>query len=132
MWKNFVNPKHKKAIVFDLDGVICTPGRSKDTFERYGLAKPVSEIINSMWQLKEHGYHIIIHTARRMVTHDDNVADVIKDVGEITENWLRKHHVPYDELVFGKPYSEHYYVDDKAMNLEQYDEWIKNEKFRIW
>jgi hypothetical protein len=49
-----------------------------------------------------------------MVTCKDDVALTIERVGKITEDWLKKHNVQYDHLIFGKPYSSTLYVDDKA------------------
>ncbi len=51
-----------------------------------------------------------------MRTHDGNVNNVIKDVGDITFKTLEKFDIPYDELIFGKPYA-HYYIDDLAINV---------------
>ena len=117
-----------KSIVFDLDDTICYPNHNeKDGYLKYGLSLPNESIINKMKAMKEDGWHIIISSARRMVTHNGNVNAIIADVGKITINWLDEHEVPYDELHFGKPYSNTYYVDDKAMTLDQFEEWNYNE-----
>jgi len=110
-----------KSIVFDLDDTICFPNHDcKDSVSKYYEAAPNSSIIRKMRELKENGYHIIISSARRMVTHKGDIDMILDDVGELTERWLHKHSVPYDQLIFGKPYSSTYYVDDKAMNLEEF------------
>ena len=49
-----------------------------------------------------------------MVTCNDDVQKTIEKIGKITEDWLDKHGVQYDELWFGKPYSSTLYIDDKA------------------
>ena len=67
---------------------------------------------------KSRGCRIIIFTARRMLTHKGDVRRVIEDVGQITEDWLRLHNVPFDDLIFGKPYYD-FIIDDKAINPEQ-------------
>lgn len=114
-----------KSIVFDLDDTICFPNHSeKDTYVKYGLAEPNLPVIESMRRLREMDYRIVIHSARRMVTHDGNIDRVVADVGQITIDWLKRYNVPYDELRFGKPYSSTWYVDDKAMNLEQFFMWV--------
>jgi capsule biosynthesis phosphatase len=114
-----------KSIVFDLDDTICYPNHdAKDTHTKYALAKPNKKVIESIYKLKELEYNIIIHSARRMVTHDGNIEKIIADVGKVTEDWLKEHNVVYDELIFGKPYSSTYYVDDKAMNLEDFYQWV--------
>tara|TARA_B100000902_G_scaffold275679_1_gene261444 strand:- start:3042 stop:3404 length:363 start_codon:yes stop_codon:yes gene_type:complete len=117
----------QKSIVFDLDDTICyTNHQYKDAQLKYGEALPNEEMIAGMRKLKAEGFHITILTARRMLTHNGNIEAIIKDVGKITEDWLEQHGVPYDELVWGKPYCTHYYVDDKAMNLEDFDKWINS------
>lgn len=117
-----------KSIVFDLDDTICFPNHhEKDTYRKYGLALPNPEVIESIYKLKQLGYNIIIHSARRMLTHNGDIDKILNDVLCITEDWLRDNGVVYDELIFGKPYSTTYYVDDKAMNLVQFDEWMKTQ-----
>lgn len=101
--------------VFDLDGTLCLPNNDRpDTQGRYAEARPISETILVLRRLYERGHRIVIHTARRMVTHRGNVEDVIRDVGQVTLEWLARNDVPHHELVFGKPYGD-FYVDDKAL-----------------
>ena len=114
----------KKTIVFDLDHTICIPGEEPDTHERYALAKPIESTIKHMHKLKEDGYYITILTARRMVTHDGNISKILEDVEDITMSWLERHDVPFDEFVWGKPWCATYYVDDKAMNIEDFEKWM--------
>ena len=95
-------------IVFDLDGVIC---ELKKPSESYSDVKPKKKVIQKMRDLKEEGHYLIIHTGRHMRTCEGNVAKVIEKIGKVTEDWLEKWKVPYDELVFGKPYAD-VYIDD--------------------
>ena len=112
--------KHR-SIVFDLDDTICFPNHSEiDTYEKYGRAAPNVPVIEGTQKLSDAGYSITILSSRRMVTHDGNLVKIIQDVAEITEVWLTKHKVPYDEIKYGKPYSSTYYVDDKAMTPEMF------------
>lgn len=115
----------QQTIVMDLDDTICIPihGR-KDSYEKYGMASPNDEIINSLKIARDKGYRIVIHTARRMVTHDGDINKIIDDVGKITTDWLEKHEVPYDEIIWGKPYGV-YYVDDKAMLPQEFVKFIE-------
>lgn len=117
-----------KSIVFDLDDTICFPNHdAKGAHEKYALARPNDRIIGHMNDLKELGYYIVISSARRMVTFNGDIDKIVKDVGQITIDWLNRYEVPYDELRFGKPYSSTWYVDDKAMNLNSFYEWINYE-----
>lgn len=118
----------QKSIVFDLDDTICYPNRSATkTKEKYLLAHPNKSLISFMRRLKEIGYFISIHTARRMLTHGGDIDKIIEDVEQVTIDWLKMHDVPYDELRFGKPYSSTWYVDDKAMDLNQFYKWADYE-----
>ena len=105
-------------IVFDLDGVIC---ELKKPSESYGEVKPKLEVIKLMNELHNNGDHIIIHTGRHMRTCDGNVNEVIKKVGKITKEWLKKNNVKYDELIFGKPHAD-MYIDDLGVTFDSADE----------
>lgn len=104
---------------FDLDDTICFPNHNaKDTHEKYGLATPNQEVIDVIKKLHLNGNEIIIHTARRMLTHSGDIDKIYDDVGEVTKNWLEKYGVPYDQLIFGKPYAD-FYIDDKSKTIEE-------------
>ena len=100
-------------IVFDLDGVIC---ELKKPSESYSEVSPKKKVIQKMRNLKDHGHYLIIHTGRHMRTCNGDVAKVIEKIGKITEDWLEKWNVPYDELVFGKPYAD-IYIDDLGVEF---------------
>jgi len=101
--------------VIDLDKTVSIPNHdADDTFERYGKSEPIWEVIEKIRTLHSQGHTIIFHTARRMVTHNGDIEAIERDVGQITRDWLGLHEVPYDQLVFGKPYGD-FYIDDKAM-----------------
>lgn len=113
------------SIVIDLDGTICFHKENGDAYNKYALASPNIELIKIVNKLYDDGYFIIIHTARRMLTHKNDVFAVEADVGEITRTWLKEHNVSYHQLIFGKPFSTTYYVDDKAMLPEVFMEKFK-------
>ena len=101
-----------QRFVFDLDNTLVTyPRVSGD----YTSVEPIQDTITYLRKLKEAGHHIIVYTARRMRTHNGNVGGVVADIGKITMDTLNKFNIPYDELVFGKPYA-HHYIDDLYVN----------------
>ena len=101
-----------QRFVFDLDNTLVTyPRISGD----YTSVEPIQDTISYLQKLKEAGHHIIVYTARRMRTHNGNVGGVVADIGKITIDTLSKLNIPYDELVFGKPYA-HHYIDDLCIN----------------
>ena len=104
-------------IVFDLDGVIC---ELKKPSESYGEVKPKLDVIKLVNELHSNGDHIIIHTGRHMRTCNGNVDEVIKKVGKITKDWLKKNNVKYDDLIFGKPHAD-MYIDDLGLSFDSSD-----------
>jgi len=97
---------------FDLDNTLVTyPKVNGD----YTTVEPIQRNIDFLSHLKSQGHYVIIHTARRMKTHNGNVSKVIKDIGRITLDTLDKFKIQYDELCFGKPYAD-FYIDDLAVN----------------
>lgn len=97
---------------FDLDNTLVTHPKVPGD---YSTVEPISSTISILKYLKRIGHTIIIYTARRMKTHNGNVNKVICDIGRITFDTLEKYDIPYDELIFGKPYA-HFYIDDLAVN----------------
>lgn len=104
--------------VFDLDDTLCFPNKEhKDSHWRYDQARPNEPMIKVVQKLAYEGHTIIIHTARRMLTHKGDIGAVVQDIGAITHQWLDRHNVPYHQVVFGKPYGD-YYIDDKNVSLK--------------
>lgn len=101
--------------VFDLDGTICT----QEKFENYSKALPVENVIEKMRLLSSKGHTIVIHTARGMTTYGGDLGMIETHLRDLTETWLELWHVPYTELVFGKP-SGDFYVDDKGINVRDF------------
>jgi len=105
-------PKHYMRVCFDLDNTLVTyPEVPND----YSTVKPIEPMIKLLRKMHEEGHTIIIHTARRMKTHNNNLGAVIKDIGKVTFDTLEKFNIPYDELLFGKPIAD-MYIDDRAIN----------------
>lgn len=105
-------------ICIDLDGVICQLRKENEVYKDL---KPVDGAIEKITNLKNNGHYIILYTARRMKTHHANTAKVIADIGKITLDWLAKYNIPYDEIMFGKPWAN-IYIDDNAFRFSNWDE----------
>ena len=97
---------------FDLDLTLVTSPKIRGD---YTSVQPITDNIRMVQRLSKQNHYIIIHTARRMVTHSANVGKIIADVGQITLDTLQEFNIPYDELHFGKPYAD-FYIDDKAID----------------
>ncbi len=104
-------------LVIDLDHTICIPNLEfEDVHRRYGMAEPMPEMIEILQKLHKKGFYIIIHTARGMLSCKGNIDLILERLERITTNWLNINNIPFDELVFGKPYGD-YYVDDKSLSF---------------
>lgn len=107
-----VIPKQNMRVCFDLDNTLVTyPQVPGD----YTSVLPIPTMIELARRLKSEGHTIIIYTARRMKTHSHNVGAVCKDIAKITFETLDLMDIPYDEIIFGKPYAD-IYIDDRAVN----------------
>lgn len=107
---------------FDLDDTICFPNHAfSDSERKYTRALPNDNMIEKLRDVHANGHKIIIFTARRMLTHGGDIDAIKRDVGQVTKGWLIRHEVPYDELIFGKPYAD-FYIDDKAVNVIDFEE----------
>lgn len=100
-------------IVFDVDDTISTNIRRLS----YDQCEPKQDVIDKLNYLHDElGYTIILHTSRGMVSCNGDMEKIIKKNKTVLENWLEKHNVHYDELIFGKPIAD-LYVDDKALDV---------------
>ena len=103
-------------ICIDLDGVIA---ELKKDGESYEDVKPVKGAVEKIRKLKKNGHYIIIYTARHMKTCNGNVSKIVAKIGKITLDWLEKYQVPYDEIVFGKPWAD-VYIDDNGFRFKSW------------
>ena len=100
--------------VFDVDDTICRH-KNRD----YANAEPIVPVIDKIRELRENGCTIVLYTARGQVSCKGDLALIEERNRDILETWLKRHDVPYDKLLFGKPLGD-FYVDDKAVNLEDF------------
>ena len=112
--KNFAtkNLQLKKRFCFDLDNTLVTYPQVEGD---YKTVYPIYEKIKFLKYLKSKGHYIIIYTARKMRTFNSNISKVTKNIKSLTIQQLKRFKIPYNELVFGKPYA-HHYIDDLATN----------------
>ncbi|CAF0868787.1 unnamed protein product [Adineta steineri] len=109
--QNLINIR-KMRFCFDLDNTLVS---YPTIYGDYNSVEPKIHNIQLVRELHMAGHYIIIQTARRMKTHQGNVGAVIADIGKITLETLTKFNIPYDELLFGKPYAD-VYIDDSAIH----------------
>ena len=99
-------------IVFDLDGTLCDTRKKEDGGWNYSGSKPYLNRIEVVNNLYDEGNHIIIDTARGSWSK--------KDWSEVTAEQLKSWGVKYHELRVGEKLAADLFVDDRAVNSEQY------------
>ncbi len=109
----------QKALVVDIDGTICP---IKKPGQHYADLMPEPQMLARLQALEAEGWHIILHTARGMRTHDGNPGKIAKHVGPELLSWLAKHGIPFHELHLAKPWPGHQgvYVDDRAVRPREF------------
>jgi len=108
-------------IVVDLDGTICELRRDGQT---YADVIPLPGATEKLRQLKHEGHTIIVYTARNMRSAHGNIGVATANVGKMTLEWLDRYGIPYDEVVFGKPYGD-IYIDDLGYCFESWDDVVE-------
>lgn len=107
------------SIIFDIDGTICP---IKKASENYIDLVPYKDIVDKLIKYKENGFRIVLFTSRNMRTYNGNVDMILKNTKPVLEGWLKKWNIPYDELIFGKPYPGKlgFYVDDRTIRPKEF------------
>ena len=118
--------ENKGTLVVDLDGTIC-PIKKAD--ERYEDLKPYDNIIQKLEEYRKKGFRILIFTARQMRTHEGNIGLINVHTSRMTMDWLDKWNVPYDEIIFGKPWPGKggFYIDDRAIRPDEFLKYNEDE-----
>ena len=101
----------------DVDGTIsyCHDGN-------YSQATPNEEVINRLREYQREGFEIVLHTSRNMRTYKGSIGKITANTVPILIEWLRRHDVPFDEIIVGKPWcgTEGFYVDDRAIRPDEF------------
>ena len=107
------------SFVFDIDGTIC-PIKKSD--EKYEDLVPYSEMVEKIKYYHQNGAKIILFTSRNMNSYGGNIGMINKNTAKILLNWLDKWKIPYDEIVYGKPWPGHkgFYVDDRTVRPDEF------------
>ena len=118
--------ENKGTLVVDLDGTICPIKKNQ---EKYEELTPYPNIVSKLKEYKEMGFKILIFTARNMRSYNNNIGLINVHTSRMTMNWLDKWEIPYDEIIFGKPWpgKEGFYVDDRAIRPDEFLKYEKND-----
>jgi len=109
------------TFIVDIDDTILTTPKNEKGKFIYDESQPIISTIKKLQELKVAGHKIILFTARGMRTFGGDV-DKIKDEHENRLiKWMADHKVPYDEMIFGKPWgSNPIYVDNRNLSLKSF------------
>ena len=107
------------SFVFDIDGTLC-PIKKKE--ERYEDLIPFPEMVEKLRYYKERGAKIMLFTSRNMNSYGGNLGVINKNTARILLAWLDKWEIPYDEILYGKPWPGHkgFYVDDRTIRPDEF------------
>lgn len=107
------------TLVVDIDGTLCdikTPDQS------YADLMPHPELIDKLANYQKRGYRILLFTSRNMNTYKNNLGQINKHTAPVLLEWLDKWKVPYDEILFGKPWPRKhgFYIDDRTVRPDEF------------
>lgn len=107
------------TFIFDIDGTIC-PIKAKD--EKYEDLVPYQEILDKLREYHDNGAKIVLFTSRNMNSYGGNIGLINKHTAKVLLDWLEKWEIPYDEIVYGKPWPGHkgFYVDDRSVRPDEF------------
>ena len=104
---------------FDIDGTIC-PIKKKE--EAYIDLVPYPEMVSKIREYKECGAKIVLFTSRNMNSYNGNIGMINANTAKVLLQWLDKWDIPYDEIIYGKPWPGHkgFYVDDRTVRPDEF------------
>lgn len=106
-------------LVVDIDGTLCD---IKTPNQAYADLVPKRTIIDKLHEYQAKGYRILLFTSRNMKTYNNNLGLINKHTAPVLLEWLTKWGVPYDEILFGKPWPRNkgFYIDDRAVRPDEF------------
>lgn len=105
--------------IFDIDGTLCPVKKAE---ERYEDLIPYDEMVCRLKEYHNAGAKIVLFTSRNMNSYNGQIGIINKMTAKVLLEWLDKWEIPYDELIYGKPWPGHYgfYVDDRAVRPDEF------------
>jgi capsule biosynthesis phosphatase len=107
------------TIYVDLDGTLCPVKREG---ERYEDLTVYTEVAERLAQARQEGLRVVVFTARNMRTFGGDISKINVETAPRILEWLRRHDVPFDGLVVGKPWPgpRGFYVDDRTVRPDEF------------
>lgn len=107
------------TLVVDIDGTLCG---IKASGQSYADLVPHQAMLNKLAEYQQKGYRILLYTSRNMNTYKNNLGEINKHTAPVLIEWLAKWEVPYDEILFGKPWPRKhgFYIDDRSIRPDEF------------
>jgi capsule biosynthesis phosphatase len=107
------------TLIVDIDGTLCD---IRDADQKYTEMVPRKEMIDKLKEYQAKGYRITLFTSRNMNTYKNNLGLINKFTAPILIEWLEKWCIPYDEILFGKPWprKKGFYIDDRTVRPDEF------------
>lgn len=107
------------TLIFDVDGTLC-PIKTKE--EKYIDLIPDEQMVEKLKYYKENGAKIVLFSSRNMNSYNGNLGLINANTAVVMQEWLKKWNIPYDEILFGKPWPGHrgLYIDDRAVRPNEF------------
>lgn len=107
------------TFIFDIDGTLCP---IKQEGERYENLIPYAQMVEKLRWYHDKGAKIVLFTSRNMNTYNGNLAKINAHTAKILLAWLEKWDIPYDEILYGKPWpgKNGFYVDDRTIRPNEF------------
>ena len=107
------------TLIFDVDGTLC-PIKKKE--EQYIDLIPDEQMVEKLKYYKENGAKIVLFSSRNMNSYNGNLGLINANTAVVMQEWLKKWNIPYDEILFGKPWPGHkgLYIDDRAVRPDEF------------
>lgn len=111
--------ENEGTLIVDIDGTICD---IKAPDQPYADLVPRHEILEKLTEYQQKGYKILLFTSRNMNTYKNNLGEINKHTAPVLLEWLNRWKIPYDEILFGKPWPRKlgFYIDDRAVRPDEF------------
>lgn len=97
------------SIGFEIDQIVSTPVSSLTDLDDILNQKVIEGARDTIIALKEQGHKIVFYTRRDVST------------ALMTEKWLDKNKIPYDQISFNRPHSTTIFFSDNTRRFTSWD-----------
>lgn len=107
------------SFIVDIDGTLCPLKRPDQAYEDL---VPYPKMVARLRYYHDRGAKIILYTSRNMNSYQGQLGLINKHTAKVLLSWLEKWDIPYDELLYGKPWpgKKGFYVDDRSVRPDEF------------